>query len=317
MDLKFINQIINRQERGDLEDSLGFGHAFDEVRSRLINEDGTYNIQREGQSVKSMYLDLIAMSWPRFFGVLIAAYLAINALFGMVFYIIGVDKIDGIEHVNPLNDFFNAFFFSIQTFTTVGYGHLSPNSLSSSFVASLDSFTGLLAFALATGLFFARFSKAEGHIGFSEKMLISPYKDGTSLQIRLVHLRDTKIIGLDARVILTWLEKDDNNNLRRKFQRLELEIDSIFLFPLNWTIVHVIDENSPLFGCTKTKLQETKAEVLILVKGHDESYGKIVHANKSYDCTQLIENARFKPMYETVANKTILHMDRIDNIEKL
>lgn len=317
MNRKFINQIINRQDAEDEEPNLGFAEDFVGSESRLINEDGSFNIHREGQSVKSVYLDLVSMSWPKFFIVLIFGYLVINAIFGCAFYAIGVESIDGITSTSPSKDFLNAFFFSIQTFTTVGYGHLSPNSLACNFIAGLDSFIGLLAFALATGLFFARFSKAEGHIEFSNKMLIAPHNDIKSLQIRIVHQRDTKIIGLDARVILTWLEKDDVGNMRRKFKRLELELDSIFLFPLNWTIVHPIDKDSPLFNCTKQILEAKSAEVLILVKGHDETYGKTVHANKSYDCSQLLENARFKPMYETKSGITILHMDRIDNVEML
>ena len=314
MNLGFINNIIKR-DQGSVEEELGFGDAFDVRTTRLINEDGHFNIERRGQSVKSVYLDLVGMSWPRFFLVIIAAYLVINALFALIFYWMGVEQITGIESVSPLKDFFNAFFFSIQTFTTVGYGHLSPSSLSASFIASLDSFVGLLSFALATGLFFSRFSRAEAHIEFSKHMLLAPYMGGKSLQLRLVHLKDTKVVGLEARVILSWLEMDKRGKLRRKFHRLPLEIDSIFLFPLNWTVVHMIDEASPLYEQDAQAIKDKNAEVLVVVKGYDESYGKEIHASASYDCGQLIDNAIFTPMYETTSEKTILHLDRINDIQ--
>jgi inward rectifier potassium channel len=314
MNLGFINNIIKRDLPHDEDEELGFGSAFDAATTRLINEDGHFNIERRGQSVKSMYLDLVNMSWPKFFLVIIVAYLAINAVFAFIFFWMGVEQITGIESVSPGKDFLNAFFFSIQTFTTVGYGHLSPSGLMTSFVASLDSFVGLLSFALATGLFFARFSKAEAHIEFSKHMLLAPYKGARSLQFRLVHLKDTKVVGLEARVILSWLEYDAEGKVRRKFHRLQLELDSIFLFPLNWTIVHKITESSPLYEKDAEAIKQKNAEVLVLVKGYDESYGKEIHASASYDCSQLIADAIFIPMYETTTEKTILHLDRINDI---
>lgn len=318
MNLGFINTIINREQPMlEAEEELGFGHAFDGSMSRLINEDGHYNIERRGQSVKSIYLDLVNMSWSKFFVVIIIAYLAINAIFGLVFYWMGVEQIKGIHSVSPVADFLNAFFFSIQTFTTVGYGHLSPSSLLTSFIASLDSFVGLLSFALATGLFFARFSKAQAHIEFSKHMVLSPYQGGRSLQLRMVHLKDTKIVGLEARVILSWLEQDEQGKMRRKFHRLPLELDSIFLFPLNWTIVHKITPTSPLYEKDAAAIKDNNAEIMVLVRGYDESYGKEIHASASYDCTQLVANAVFKPMYETTPDKTILHLDRINDIQSV
>lgn len=300
-----------------IPEELGFGSAFDGSTSRLINEDGHFNIERQGQSVRSIYLDLVNMSWPRFFGTLVLGYLAINAVFGLIFYWLGVELIAGIQPVSPIADFLNAFFFSIQTFTTVGYGHLSPSSLLISFIASLDSFVGLLSFALATGLFFARFSKAKAHIQFSKNILIAPYQEGRSLQLRMVHLKDSKIVGLEARVILSWLEVDNHGKMRRKFERLPLEIDSIFLFPLNWTIVHKITKDSPMHGKDASNLLENNAEILILVRGYDESYGNEIHASASYSCKNLIDGAIFMPMYETVADRTILHLDKLDDIYRV
>lgn len=314
MNLGFINNIIKRDASHVEEEELGLGHAFDTATTRLITEDGHFNIERRGQSVKSMYLDLVNMTWPRFFLVITGAYLAINGVFALIFYWMGVEQITGIESVSPGVDFLNAFFFSIQTFTTVGYGHLSPSGLMTSFVASLDSFVGLLSFALATGLFFARFSKAEAHIEFSKHMLLSPYNGSRSLQFRLVHLKDTKVVGLEARVILSWLEVDDNGKVRRKFHRLKLELDSIFLFPLNWTIIHKITDTSPLYEMSEEDLKQKNIELLVLVKGYDESYGKEIHASASYDCRQLISGATFNPMYETTSEKTILYLDRINDI---
>lgn len=315
-------RILPKKKQGstEVEDPdarISFGDAFDKNTSRLMNEDGSYNIVRSGYNVSNIYLRLITMSWSGFFLVILLTYFVINAIFALIYLSLGDCQIIGIPEGSTLETYFHLFYFSIQTFTTVGYGHLSPATMESSFVASIGAFVGLISFAVATGMIFARFSKPDANIRFSKNYLQSPYQDISSLQVRMVHERNSKIIGLEARVIFSYLEEDKKGRNRRKFIRLELEISDLFLFPLNWTLVHPITKDSPLFQASPEYLKSINAEILVLVKGYDEVYGKTVHASKSYGYNKYIRNAVFVPMYQSKKNKTILDLDKIDDYELL
>ncbi|MEO1627634.1 MAG: ion channel, partial [Bacteroidota bacterium] len=233
------------------------------------------------------------------------------------FCLSGVENLRGVEMDGPLPAFWEAFFFSIQSFTTVGYGAISPTGLWTNVIAALDALTGLLAFAIATGLIFARFSKPRARILFSQHALIAPYHGMESFQFRIVNMRSNKIIDLSARVTMTWLERQPDGRKRRQFAALPLERDQVFLFPLNWTIVHPIDEKSPLWGKTAQDLERMGVEFLILLKGHDETYNQIVHSSSSYISEEIVWNARFQPMYYQHENGTTLEIDKIDDIKRL
>ena len=155
---------------------------------------------------------------------------------------------------------------------------------------------GLIAFALATGLFFARFSKPKAQILFSEKAIIAPYQGGTGFEFRIANLRNNRLIDLKATVIMSWLE-DVDGNMKRKFTPLPLERDKVTLFPLNWTIVHPIDEKSPFYKKTETDVDEMKAEILVMLQGYDETYAQNVHVNRSYTFFEIEWNVSFDPMY--------------------
>ena len=167
-----------------------------------------------------------------------------------------------------------------------------------------------MSFALATGLFFARFSKPEAQIIYSKNALITPFKKGTAFQFRIANLRNNKIINLEAKVNMTWVEEIDGLK-RRRFSSLNLERDKIFLFPLNWTIVHSISKESPLYGKSMTELSKMQTEFLILVEGYDETFAQIVHTNNSYTWDEIIWDVRFETMYRPEKGKTFLELDKI------
>lgn len=280
---------------------------------RLIHPDGTFNIERVGSARANIYETVLEMSWMKIMVSFLLIYLVVNAVFGGVYMMIGSEHIAGVDVGSIWHEYVQMVFFSTQTFTTVGYGHMSPEGTLSSLFSAFVAFIGLISFAILTGLSFAKFSRPSAHLLFSDNLLIAPNVNlghQPSLQFRVVNATNSQIIDLQARVTLTWLENIDGV-LRRKFMRLDLEFDSIHLFPLNWTIVHTIDEESPLYGQSLQRLMEKQLEVLVLVKGFDDVYSQTVHSKKSYSCADLIENARFVSMYQNKKNKTILDLSKI------
>lgn len=284
------------------------------VQNRLLAPDGSFNVAIKGKASYSIYHVLMNASWSKFMGWIFLLFIVINLIFALLFCAIGVQHI-GVEPGSIIENILRSFHFSIQTFSSLGYGRLNPTSDLADAVASLDAFVGLLTVAILTGLFFARFAKPRSYIRFSRHVIIGQDQEGRkSLQFRAVNAVNEKIIDLQARVTMTWLEQD-GKRLRRKFQRLPLQIDSIFLFPLNWNLIHTIDEESPLYGLDEAAMQSKNIELLVVIKGFDETYNAIVHSDRSYQMSDLIYGVQFKPMYTVMNDETILHLDDIDETE--
>lgn len=293
------------------------GGKYDGDKYRLINSDGTFNIVRKGLSGANLYEQILSMSWSKIILIFFGFYFTINCLFALLFMIIGIESIQGIQGVSWVEHYVQMIYFSIQTFTTVGYGQMSPMGNMANLLSAFIAFIGLISFAILTGLSFAKFSKPRAHILFSKNMLIAPNPlkgNAPSLQFRIVNTSKNQIIDLQARVTLAWLEEESGVR-RRKFKRLELELENIHLFPLNWTLVHPINEDSPLAGKSLHELLEKQMEVLILVKGFDDTYSQIVHSKRSYSCKDLVEGGAFEPMYEISTDKTILHLTKLDRFK--
>jgi len=297
-------------------EDLGFGTRINSGGQRLINHDGTFNIDRRGARNWAPYQSLVEMSWVNFLFVILLTFIGINALFGLFFQFIGIQSLDGVDAHGFFENFANCFFFSVQTFTTVGYGAINPGGIWANIVASVCALVGLVSFAVATGLIFARFSRPTASIKFSEHALIADYRGGKSFQFRIANQRDSKIIDLDAKVTMAWLEKCPDGGFQRRFASLDLERDQVYMFPLNWTIVHPITEASPLYNKTKEEVRAMNVEFVILIEGHDEIYAQQVQRVYSYVFDEVIWNANFQPMYFPGENgKTILQLDWIDHID--
>ncbi len=209
---------------------------------RAINKDGTFNVKRRGitRFAESVYTQLVSISWPRFLGLSLLLYLAVNTVFGLIYLMIGPDVLHASERDSGLSDFARAFFFSSQTLTTVGYGSVFPSGLAANLVASIECAFGLAAFAVVTGLIFARFSRPSAKLIFSNRLIVAPYREGTSLQFRIANQRSHVLTELEADMLLMTVETDAGGQPKRNFAELALERRSIFFLALTWTIVHPI-----------------------------------------------------------------------------
>ncbi|MTB53233.1 ion channel [Lewinella sp. W8] len=294
-------------------DDLGFGDKVARIPgTRLVNDDGSFNVVRRGRSVFAPYQELVEMSWPRFLMLTVMVYAILNLVFALGFVLIGTDSLTGIDSEASFGSrFLSAFFFSVQTFTTVGYGTMAPDGVAANVLASFLALFGWVALAVVTGLFYARFARPTRLILFSDHALIAPYAPtGKSLQFRIANKRDTKLINVNARIVLTWLEIT-GGEVKRRFAPLQLERDKVPLFPLNWTVVHPISEESPIYNWTKEDFNHRHSELLIMIEGYDESFAQQIHVNNSYTHDEIIWNARFEPMYFEAPASTELHLDRI------
>lgn len=265
---------------------------------RIINPDGTFNVRRSGTTLRDFhpYLQLINMSWPRFLLTLFAAFLIVNTFFTAIYFALAPREIQPGETVGRMPRFLQDFFFSADTFTTLGYGNISPLGVKANVVASSEALLGVLSLAVATGLLFGRVSRPSARIGFSDNMLLSPYLDGTSLQFRVVNRRANSLVELEVRLLL-MLVKPENGEFRRSYQILRLERERVLFLPLTWTVVHPIDQESPLWEKTAEDLTRLQAEVLIFLKGYDDTFNQTVFARRSYRHDEIVWGGRFAPAF--------------------
>jgi inward rectifier potassium channel len=301
-------------------DDLGFGNRPMGKDQRMMNADGTSNIKRIGLPFfrsADTYNWLISMSWTKFMSIIVIAYLIVNILFAGIYVGVGIENLKGAEGITFRDQFFSAFFFSAQTISTVGYGHISPSGFITSCIAAFESMLGLLAFALATGLLYGRFSRPNAKVFYSKNMVVSPYKDATALMFRLANGRNNQLIEISVQVVFTINELVDGIK-KRTFLPLILERSKIGLLSLSWTVVHPIDENSPLFGITSEELIIGEAEIIVLLQAFDDTFSQTVHSRASYLDENIIYNARFAPaFFHDEDGTTVLDLSRLSAIETI
>lgn len=310
---------INSKAKADA--NTGFGTNAASYGGRFINKDGTANIQKRGIGFWeriSWYHTMLGMPKWKFLIILFGFYITINFIFALVYYFIGIENLNGISGSSELERFGGAYFFSAQTFTTVGYGHISPKGFLSSAVAASEALIGLLSFAIATGLFYARFSKPKAHLQFSKNAIIAPYQDKTALMIRLSPHKNTGFTDAEAKITL-GIVQEENGIVANKFYILDLELNKINALTLSWTLVHPITEESPLFGFTQEDFNEIDGEILVFIKTFDDMFSTTVAARTSYTFGEVVYGAKFEMMYtqNNSDTKTILNLDKLNSFNKV
>lgn len=316
------DQVVSRDgERRDEFKDLGFGTELARAaRRRLVNHDGSFNVVREGLnplSSLSLYHWLLTISWPRFLGFVTACYLAVNAVFAVAFLLCGPDALQSTAAGTFNNQpFYRAFFFSVDTFATIGYGNIIPVGVAANTLVTVEALLNILGIALATGVIFARFSRPSANILYSRNAIVAPYRDMTALEFRIANARSSQLIDVGVQVILTKMESIDGSRVR-KFYDLELERQRVVFFALSWTVVHPIGPASPMRGLTRQDLIDADAEFLILLTGTDETISQSVHSRSSYKADEILWNVRFTNMFIRATDGGIIgmNMNRIHGVE--
>ncbi len=291
----------------------GLTQTYTGPLNRVVTRDGGFNVQRAGRTWRDAnpYTFLISTSWTMFSLVVTAAFIVVNFLFAWIYLAVGADHIKGTQAKTATLQFLNLFFFSTHTLTTVGYGNMYPDGPMANAVASVEALLGLMAFAIATGLLFGRFSRPSARFGFSHTMAVAPYRDGTALEFRVVNRRPSNLIEVEARVMLMTVQALDGR-AQRKFNQLELERTQVLFLPLTWTVVHPIDKNSPLYGKTTRDLEQTQAEVVVMMRGFDDTFGQVVYARHSYRFDEIIWGAKFSAAFDVDARgELLLWIDKV------
>ncbi len=266
---------------------------------------------------RSFYRYVLDISWTRFLSHVIFWYFATNLIFAAIYIACGPGALEGPDdfglgmgaHVA------RAFFFSIQTLATIGYGRIVPVGLAANIVVAVESVVGLVLFGLIAGVGFARFSRPRPSVRFSDHALMAPYQGISAFMFRMVNARDAELYEMQAEVAVARL--DIRNPGERLFDGLVLERSSISLFPLSWTIVHPIDESSPLFGVTEDELNRSEAEFLVRLTAFEETTGQTVHIRTSYKWDEVKWGARFVNIIDRNAPDGIIRVDvqRVSEVE--
>jgi inward rectifier potassium channel len=287
---------------------LGFGSIVGGINEkRLLNRDGTFNSRRHGLpflASLSLYHRLLTLSWGWFFTLAVAGYLSVNTLFALAYLACGSDSLTGITASSVGGGFWRAFFFSVETLATIGYGNVSPNGMAPHFVMTVESLVGLLSFALGTGILFARFSRPTAAVVFSSRAVVAPYRGVTGFMFRITNARTNQLVELEAKVLLSYIDGS-----ARKYFQLALERTRVVFFPLSWTIVHPVDEKSPMWGMSHAELTRREAEFMILLTGVDETFSQMVHARSSYKPDEIQFGHRFVNIYNPIDDSGVVSID--------
>jgi inward rectifier potassium channel len=302
---------------------LGFGSVVSrESRQRLLNRDGSFNVVRVGRGffeTFAPYHFLLTVSWTGFLCAVAVTYLLVNVIFAATYLACGPGALAGTGASSMGGPFAQAFFFSVETFATIGYGQIAPVGTAANVIVTIEALVGLMYQALATGLLFARFTRPTAAVLFSRQAVIAPYNDGQALMFRMVNRRRNEIIQLEAQVLFSAMVADGRGGATRRYTLLPLERNKVTFFPLSWTVVHPIDGASPLAGQTRESVEAAQGEILVLLSGIDEALEQTVHARSSYRADEIIWNARFRSMFfETDARSRVaVDVSRVHDIEAL
>jgi len=308
-----LNDILSTRSIND----TGFDNTTGNTSGRVLNKNGTTNVIKTGLTYfkrLSVFHTLIELRTIYFLLLVNIIFISINILFAIIYMSLGPEALHMPTYNSDFERFLHCFFFSTQTITTVGYGTISPVTPLANFIASFESLFGWIAFAVLTGLIYGRFSKPKAYLLFSQNALIGPHKNGQALMFRMAPYKNNNLT--EAEVLLNVSFRiHQNDKVVNKFLSLNTEISKISSMSLNWTVVHFIDESSPLYGMCKEDFAINQTEIMVFVKAFDEHFSNVVQQRTSYYAEEIIHGAKFVQMFRQSDNMktTVLELDKLDD----
>lgn len=297
----------------------GIGEKFNARSGRVLNKDGTFNVEQPRFDIRRVHVFqyLVRISWFKFYLLLFVAFVIANFAFAGAYMALGPDALKTSGMASDVMPFWQSVFFSVHTMTTVGYGNLYPYGYAANVLSGIEAMTGLLGFSIATGMVYGRFSRPTAKIIYSRQAIIAPHHNhSNALMFRIANLRNSVMMDVEANILLTFIEKKGEQYIRR-YYGMDLERKTVSYLPLTWTLVHPINEQSPLYGKSIEEHRDMMLEIMITIKGFDETYGDNVHSRYSYLYEDIIWGAKFTPAFHVRKDgAAILDIDKISEYEK-
>jgi len=253
------------------------------------------------QTWRDFYHYALTMRWATFFASLAGLFLLLNGIFACLYQLGTAPIANQYPH-----GFLGAFFFSVETLATVGYGDMHPQTIYAHLVATLEIFVGMANVALATGLVFARFSRPRAKILFANKVVVHPIEGRTTLMVRAANARQNVIAEAQAKLRLIRVETASDGYTARRIYDLELVRSEHPLFTLGWNLMHIIDESSPLFGATAASLASQNAALHVVIEGSDESTAQTMQARHMWSCSQICWQHRYVDLLSEVDGVSVM-----------
>lgn len=295
----------------------GIGDSSSPIAKRIIATDGGFNVEYVNRKVSfsEAYNFLLRISWVQFYSLSFFAYCILNILFASGYLLLGIEELsDPSAHYS--NDFFQAFFFSSQTFTTLGYGAMAPHGMASSLLSSIEAFVGLLFFAFVTGLLYGRFSKPKPSLRFSKHIILREFNGNKALMFRIVSNKRGVMIKPKVSMTLSLSKPNNLGEYVNDFFVLKPQRDTITYLPATWTIVHEIENDGPLFNFSGKELIAQHGEILIMISYYDEAFNSEIHQMYSYLLSDIQLDYKFvKAFNYNDKGKMIMDYNLFDVIE--
>lgn len=290
-------------------------------QKRLMRPDGSLNVVRKGRSFwqsLNLYQHLLTVAWPRFFFYVLVVYLAANLLFASLYIAAGPGAIQGVAADDVTARWSSAIFFSVQTIATIGYGQMTPHGTMANVLVAIEALSGLMGFAIITGILFARFSRPSALVLRSRVAVVAPYQGRTGLMFRIANGRTSQLVDLKATVTYSWMDRSDPARALRRFRQLPLERDNVALLPTQWIIVHPIDERSPFAGLHQQQILDADPEVFVTISATDETFSQIVFTRFSYADDDIVYGAKFTDLFGTTADGVVtVDLARLSDIDRV
>mgnify|MGYP003582693801 CR=1 FL=1 len=267
--------------------------------ARFINKDGSPNVVWRGSGILdrySIYHYLINIPNWKFIILIFGYYMLINLLFAGIYYVFCQNHLLGLIKGTTFETFEEVYFFSSQTLTTVGYGRISPEGLLTNTIASTEALIGILTLAIITGLLYGRFVKPKAYIRYSDKAVIAPFQDGNGLMFRLLPIKNARLSEVEVKLTASMMIEENGKTIN-KYYTLPMQFSTINSLYLSWTIVHPINEDSPIWGMNQQELEEADFEFMVYLKAYDEHFSNTVISRTSYTYDEILNGAKFVPMY--------------------